>query len=195
MRYYLSLLLSLCFCFSWAQPEDAHLQTYAQKIGTVQTLQSDFVEEKHLSLLDKPIQSQGTLTFDKSAGKLRWQYQKPFVNGFLIEKDNIYRLQGVEKSPVRQAAGRMFLAEMVVWLTLDFEALKKNYAITTHDTEITFLPLAKEHKVVKEITVWLDKKDPRVVTQVKMEEPSGDFILWKFSNTQLNPALSDEVFQ
>ena len=194
MRYYLSLLLSMCFCFSWAQPEEARLQTYAQKIGTVQTLQSDFVEEKHLSLLDKPIQSRGTLTFDKSAEKLRWQYQQPFVNGFLIEKDNVYRLQGAGKKPVKQAAGRMFLAEMVVWLTLDFEALKKNYAITLHDTEITFLPLAKEHKVVKEITVWLDKKDPRVVTQVKMEEPSGDFIVWKFSNTQLNPIRPDEVF-
>lgn len=195
MKHCLGLLLCLLFTLSWAQKEDVVLQNYAKQISTVQTLQSSFVEEKHLSLLSQPLQSTGTLAFDKSKQKLRWQYQKPFENGFLIEKGKVYRLQGLTKKPVDSAMGRLFMAEMLVWLTLDFDSLQKNYSITVTGSEITFVPYHKEHKVVKKITVWLDSKDPRVVTQVKMEEPSGDFILWKFTNTQLNPSLADEVFQ
>ncbi len=194
MKYYLSLLLCLAVCFSWAQSKEDALHNYAQKISTVQTLQSNFIEEKHLALLDQPIQSQGTLAFDKKAQKLRWQYQIPFENGFLIEKDRSYRLQAHTKKPIESAMGRMFINEMLVWLTLDFDSLQKNYHITHEGTQITFTPLLKEHKIVKKITVWLDEKDPRIVTQVKMEEPSGDFIVWKFNHTQINPPLSAEVF-
>lgn len=195
MKYYLSFLLCLLFTLSWAQKADDALQNYAKQISTVQTLQSHFTEEKHLSLLNEPIQSEGTLSFNKNTQKLRWQYQKPFENGFLIEKDQVYRLQGTIKKPIESAMGRLFMAEMLVWLTLDFDSLQKNYSITLNGPEITFVPYHKEHKVVKKITVWLDAKDPRIVTQVKMEEPSGDFIVWKFTGTQLNPSLTDEAFQ
>lgn len=192
MKYYLSLLLCLSFSFAWAQQQEI-LQQYARQINSVQTLRSNFVEDKHMSLLDKPIQSQGVLAFDKNMQKLRWQYQKPFQNGFLIEKGEVYRLQGKEKNPVRSTMGRMFMAEMLVWLTLDFDSLKKDYNIEADGSTLTFSP-RQEHKVVKKIIVWLDPKDTRVVTQVKMEEPSGDFIVWKFSNTQINPRLTAEEF-
>ena len=195
MKYGLSLLLCLLVCFSWAQSQQGALRNYAKQISTVQTLQSNFIEEKHLALLDQPIQSQGTLAFDKKAQKLRWQYQKPFENGFLIEKDKSYRLQAHTKKPIESTMGRMFISEMLGWLTLDFDSLQKNYQIRHQGTEITFVPYLKEHKIVKKITVWLDEKDPRIVTQVKMEEPSGDFIVWKFNNTQINPQLPAEVFQ
>ena len=195
MKYYLSLLLCLLFTLSWAQKADDALQNYAKQISTVQTLQSHFTEEKHLSLLNEPIQSEGKLSFNKNTQQLRWQYQKPFANGFLVEKDQVYRLQGATKKPIESAMDRVFMAEMLVWLTLDFDSLQKNYSITLSGSEITFIPYHKEHKVVKKITVWLDSKDPRIVTQVKMEEPSGDFIVWKFTGTQLNPLLTEEVFQ
>ncbi|MBQ4282393.1 MAG: outer membrane lipoprotein carrier protein LolA [Lachnospira sp.] len=194
MKYYLSLLLCLLFTLPWAQEANDALQNYAKQISTVHTLQSNFIEEKHLSLLSEPIQSEGILSFNKNTQQLRWQYQKPFENGFLIEKNKVYRLQGTTKKPIESAMGRLFMAEMLVWLTLDFDSLQKNYSITLNGSEITFVPYHKEHKVVKKITVCLEAKDPRIVTQVKMEEPSGDFIVWKFNNTQINPTLSTEVF-
>ncbi len=194
MKYYLSLLSCLLLTLCWAQEEKNGLDQYARQMDTVQTLQSNFVEEKHLSLLNQPIQSQGTFIFDKKIQSLRWQYQQPFETGFLIEKNNVYRLQGQEKKPVSNAMGRMFISEMVVWLTLDFDKLKKDYSITLNGKEISFVPQSKEHKIIKKITIKLDEKDDRVVTQVKMEEPSGDFILWKFNHTQINPKLPAEAF-
>ena len=194
MKYRIALLFFLFPIFSLAAPQVDMLARYVEQLSEVKTLTSDFVEEKHLSLLTQPIQSHGTLAFDKGAQKLRWQYQKPFVNGFIIEGPRVYRLQDGQKKPVQNAMGRVMASQMLVWLTLDFENLQKNYDMVLGNHQIIFTPKMQSHKVIKQITVWFDEKDLRVVRQVKMEEPSGDFILWKFSNTQLNPPLSDEVF-
>ena len=194
MKHKIALLFVLFPLFAFGAAQADTLARYAAQLSEVKTLTGDFTEEKHLALLTQPIQSQGTLAFDKNAQKLRWQYQKPFTNGFIIEGPRVYRLQDGQKKPVQNAMGRVMASQMLVWLTLDFENLQKNYDMVLGAHQIVFTPKAQNHKVVKQITVWFDEKDVRVVTQVKMEEPSGDFILWKFSNTQLNPPLSQEVF-
>ncbi len=193
-KYGILLIAGMWGSFVFGQEPDAVMRDYATRFGEVKTLQSDFTEEKHLALLSQPIQSEGTLVFDKQAQKLRWQYQKPFENGFLMEKDHVYRVQGIQKLPIRHALGRMMAAQMLVWLTLDLEVLQQEYVISFQKREIRFTPRLKDHKLIKQITVQLDAQDPRLVTQVKMEEPNGDFVLWKFRHTQLNPALSGEVF-
>lgn len=193
MRYVLVMLLGMCTSLAFAQAEEDLLLQYAKQINQVKTLQSNFSEEKHLSLLSQPIESTGQLSFDKNTQKLYWQYQTPFQNGFLIEKEQVYRLQGATKTLVQNAMGRMMAAQMVVWLTLDFESLKQNYVITLRKNEITFIPRNKTHKIVKQIVVWLDEKNPQIVTQVQMEEPNGDFIRWKFTDVRLNNPLPAEA--
>lgn len=188
--------LIACFCFlafpAFVQAEQDLLAQYAEQINQVKTLQSNFSEEKHLSLLDHPIESTGQLRFDKNAQELYWQYETPFQNGFLIEKEQVYRLQGSNKTPIQNAMGRMMAAQMVVWLTLDFKSLKRDYEISLNGREITFVPRNKAHKVIKQITVWLDEKNPQIVKQVQMEEPSGDYVLWKFTHVRINIPLGNE---
>lgn len=193
MKYLFSLLACLLGSVVFAQDNSALLMQYAQKMNEVKTLQSDFAEEKHLSLLSTPLESKGHLVFDKNAQQLNWQYQVPFQKGFFIEKGQVYRLQGETKAPIQDAMGKMMAAQMMIWLTLDFEALQKDYQVTLNQYEIIFVPRTKDHKVVKQIRVWLDEKKPQLVKQVKMEDPSGDFVLWKFSNTQLNVPLPKGV--
>lgn len=186
----------ICFCFfasfAFAQATPDLLAQYAAQMKQVKTLQSNFTEEKHLSLLDQPIESTGQLRFDKDTQQLYWQYETPFQNGFLIEKGQVYRLKGKNKVPVQNAMGRMMAAQMVVWLTLDFDALKQDYEISLNGREITFIPRNKAHKVVRQITVWLDEKNPQIVKQVKMDEPSGDAVLWKFTQVRINIPLNKE---
>ncbi len=193
MKYILSFFMCLVGSMALAQDSEVLLKQYAQQISEVKTLQSDFTEEKHLSLLSTPLESKGKLSFDKTAQQLHWQYQTPFQKGFLMEKEHVYRLQGNDKTLIQDALGKMMAAQMLVWLTLDFETLQKEYQIALNQEEITFTPRAKDHKVVKQITVWLDKDNVQQVRQVKMEEPSGDFVLWKFSNTRVNKPLGQEA--
>lgn len=193
MKYGLGIVFCCLTLFAFAQTETDLLTQYAGQINRVETLQSNFSEEKHLLILDQPIESTGQLSFDKNAQKLYWQYLTPFQNGFLIEKEQVYRLQGKNKAPVQNAMGRMMAAQMVVWLTLDFNSLKRDYEITVNGRELTFTPRNKAHKVVKQITVWLDDKNPQIVKQVRMDEPGGDYIVWTFTQVRLNvpPAQGD----
>lgn len=188
--------LMVCFCFFvslvFAQTETNLLAQYAEQINQVKTLQSNFSEEKHLSLLNQPIKSTGQLSFDKNAQKLYWQYLTPFQNGFLIEKEQVYRLQGENKTRIQNTMGRMMMAQMVVWLTLDFGSLQREYEISLNGQKITFIPRNKAHKIVKQITVWLDENNPQIVKQVQMDEPSGDSVLWKFTDVRINIPLDKE---
>lgn len=193
MRYFLTFIFLFVFC-CFAQAGDKTLQEYAAAINKVNTLKSTFKEEKHLSLLNQPIESEGFLLFDKKAQKLLWQYQNPFDNGFLIETDLIYRIKNGQKQQVQNAAGKIMAAQMLIWLTLDFDSLKQNYAITLKQNEIVFIPL-KPHKVIKQITVYPDENNPQIIKQVKMLQPGGDFILWSFTGTQINPEIKKEVFE
>ena len=54
MRYVLVMLLGMCTSLAFAQAEEDLLLQYAKKISQVKTLQSNFSEEKHLSLLSQP---------------------------------------------------------------------------------------------------------------------------------------------
>lgn len=190
---FLSIVL-ICLSVSAQHVKKPSLQDYAARLKEVKTLTSNFVEEKHLALLSQPMQSTGTLNFDKDAQKLRWQYKTPFENGFLIEKNRISRLKNNQKQPIQNAMGRLMAGQMLQWLTLDFDTLSKTYLITLNGQEIIFTPRDKNNQAVKKITVWLDEKDSRIVHRVKMDNPNGDFVLWRFSDTKLNPQLQDGVF-
>ncbi|MGN0022691.1 MAG: outer membrane lipoprotein carrier protein LolA [Elusimicrobiaceae bacterium] len=194
MKYYLTLMFCLLVASVFAQTDKDLLLKYAEAISEVQSLYSRFSEEKHLSLLNKPLESEGRLVFDKKAKKLRWQYQKPFEKGFLIEQKDVYQLTNGKKQLVENTIGRMMAAQMLVWLTLDFNSLKDSYQISADKNIITFIPKDTNNKAVKQIMVWLEEKDPRLVTKVKMSEPGGDFIIWKFSDTRLNAPLKEGDF-
>ena len=193
MKYAWNVILLLFAPLLFAQTQDSVLSDYARQISEVKTLTSHFTEQKHLSLLSAPIESAGELAFDKAKQTLLWQYKTPFQNGFIIEKENVYRVDGNTKTRVKDTMGKMMAAQLVVWLTLDFNSLKQTYEIALRGREITFTPRAKTHKVVKQITVSLDEKNPQIVTQVKLEEPGGDFIVWQFTDTRINPPAQETL--
>lgn len=188
-KYVLIFVCAVAALAAFAQEGAGLLAHYAARMAEVKTLQSDFAEEKHLALLSEPLKSQGRLAFDKTTRQLRWQYQTPFENGFLITQTGVFRLQGDKKEAVKNAMGRMMAAQMLVWLTLDFNSLQKDYQIMLNGQEITFVPRSQQNKAVKQITVLVDDKNPQLVRQVTLQEPGGDFVVWKFSNTRLNQPL------
>ncbi len=194
MKYYLMLIFCLFTVSVFAQTDKDLLLKYAEAIEEVQSLYSRFSEEKHLSLLNRPLESEGFIIFDKKTKKLRWQYQKPFEKGFLIEQNDVYQLINGEKQLVKNAVGRMMAVQILMWLTLDFESLKNSYQISADKNIISFIPKDASNKTVKQITVWLEEKDPRLVTKVRMSEPGGDFIIWNFSGTLLNSSIKEMDF-
>ena len=168
----------------------------AAQLAQVKTAQSFFTEEKHLSLFTAPVTSEGIFIFDKTAQKLRWEYQKPFAKGFVIEGQKVFSVREGKKTPVKNALGKNMAAQMMVWLTLDMKALAKTYRVTQQEDKLIFIPLTP-NEVIDNITVWIEQREndlPRV-SAVKMTEKNGDFTLLRFTQCVLNGKIGAEAFE
>ena len=168
----------------------------AAQLAVVKTAQSHFTEEKHLALFTAPVVSEGVFKFDKTAQKLRWEYQKPFANGFIVEGKKIFRVRDGKKTPVKNGLARSAAAQMMVWLTLDIDELVKTYRITQAENKLIFTPKNTANDVIDNISVWVERtENPPRVSAVKIAEKNGDYTLFNFTDSVLNSPIPAEDFQ
>ena len=89
MKFALSLFFSfLCFGPVLAQQPAADSsvpdkEAVTARFAAVNTIESRFTQQKFMALLEEPVTSEGVFYFEKPS-RIRWQYTKPFQNGFLI---------------------------------------------------------------------------------------------------------------
>ena len=174
--------------------EDLRAKDIQARFGAVQTLQSHFVQEKHLTLLTEPVVSRGVFYFTKTPARIRLEYTEPFQNGFLLNQDKTYRLEQGRKKQVKNVMARTIANQMRTWLLFDLPTLSNSYEISYFDGGVVLTP--KDNKLALEkITVWFSKDNPQALYQIRMDEPGGDFTQLTFTQTRINEPVSEEIFQ
>ncbi len=203
MKKLLTVLLCLCGPLAWAQEEPSqntadNVPIYAREImnrfGAVETLQSNFTQEKHLTLLAEPVESKGKFMFSKKGAQLRWEYTEPFQNGFLMDGDKTFRLEKGVKKTVKGVMARNTAAQMLVWLTFDLKTLGETYDIAYFDGGVTLTPKNDKNSLLDKITVWFSKDNPQALAEIRMDEPGGDYTLLRFYDTTVNGPLPKDAF-
>lgn len=177
-----------------AQTDDAYAQEIISRFGAVQTIHSRFTQEKHLALLAEPVESKGVFSFEKNPARLRWEYTEPFQNGFLMDGGKTYRLEKGVKKTVKGVMSRNVASQMLVWLTFDLKTLSETYDISYFEGGVTLTPKNDKNRLLDKITVWFAKDNPQSLSEIRMDEPGGDYTLLKFSDTQTNQPLPKDVF-
>ena len=194
----ISLMISLCLLgvLSRAQENKSvpTVQEIAARFAAVQTLSSNFVQEKHMTLLTEPVVSSGKFAFSKHPAQIRWEYTTPFQHGFLLTGGKTFRLEKGNKTPVKNTLSRNIAAQMLVWLTFDLEELAKTYEITVFDGGVMLTPKVSITPLEK-ITAWFSAQNSQVLEKIRLDEPGGDFTQLIFENPQLNSPLAKELFQ
>src|SRR5690606_25265081 len=147
---------------------------------TTQTIQSDFVQYKHLEFLSNDIITQGKMVF-KSPNKVKWEYTEPFQYSIVFLEDKLLINDGGTKSNIDMGNSALFqkLNQLIV------NSVKGNlFQDTDFDMEyfkaggyykVVFTP--KDEKIKSYIASFILNfdKDQAVVQEVKMVEPSADF--------------------
>lgn len=176
---------------------------FHQKMKTqsslINTIQSDFVQEKYLSVMSEKIITKGHFLFKKT-NLLRWEYTDPYKYVIAINKDKMYIKDNGKVNKYDINSNKMFksINEMMV-STVQGDLLdNKNYKATYYENEKMYLlelkPLQKGAKdFLRVIQLYVDKTDYAVV-KVKMIEPSDDYTLIDFQNRKTNIAIPDEKF-
>jgi len=202
----------LCCCFAAiqlsAQPKgyssvkniNAFQQSLAQANNVKQTIQSDFIQVKHLSLLADKIKSKGKFYFKKE-DKVRIEYVDPYyyllvMNGgqIMVKDEQKSNKVNTRNSKTMQSVNRIMIDCMrgTVFQNPDF---KVSAYENTSGYLLSLVPTNDAmKKMFKQIDVYMDKKNFDV-SRLTMTETGGDYTDMDFMNTQHNVALNEAIFK
>ncbi len=208
MRKISILILILSFVgFAGAQTDliriedDTELKTSIKEHSALlKSIKSNFIQEKHLSMLEEVVISKGKFLFKKE-DNIRWEYDTPFEytiivseGKFLIDNEGKISEFDINSNPMFKQISNM----IVMAVSGDFV---DNNQFNVEFFQNSKFYLAKLQAVNEQVSqmlsgiyIYFDKESLNVV-QVKFLEPGDDFTLIKFHEYQQNIDLTNSDFQ
>ncbi len=205
----LLLFLPLLFFthFLHAQPDGFSLlndtATFKQQFDKVSkstlNIQSDFTQEKSLSVLNEKIITSGRFFF-KAPDKLRWEYVDPFEYLIVLNGKSVIIKDGEHISKYDMQANKLFreinslMIELVQGAVLNNAKYKVKYFASQSHYLMELVPSDGQMKAfLSSIHITLNKDDYAVIG-IKMTESSGDYTRITFNNRKINQPIPDDTF-
>jgi outer membrane lipoprotein-sorting protein len=203
------ILLSLFFCCVYSQAQypgyvllnhpETFKKSFARATAATESIQSDFGQEKSMTMLSEKIKSTGKFWWLKK-DKLRMEYIQPYSYLMILNGGKILIKEGQKKNIVSANSNKVFqqvnriLIDCVGGSMLD----NPDFQATVYESTGSFLvelkPLSKNlQELYKNINIVIDKKD-YTATAIEMFEPSGDKTIIRFQNKEINAHIPDSVF-
>lgn len=208
MKIKLSLILLFISFISFAQiPADYKpiKDTTAFKIQMqsqsklINSIESDFTQEKYLSVMSEKIVTKGHFLF-KNVNMLLWEYNDPYKYVIAINKDKMFIKDNSKVKKYDINSNKMFksINEMMMATVQGNLLNNKDYKAKFFEGDKYYLlelsPIQKAAKVfLKAIQLYINKTD-YAVEKVKMIEPDNDYTTIDFINRKNNQSISDEKF-
>ncbi len=170
-----------------------------EQAGQVETIRADFIQEKHLRILTKPLVSKGIFYY-QAPRSLRWEYKSPVRSILLMHQGKIRRyIEGsnglTEDSGAGLQAMQSVLQEITMWLKGDFGSNPMFSASLKREGKIVLTPTEKAFaSIIKRIELVLSDR-PGVIKSVTIYEGKDSFTKIEFQNVRVNDPLKDSLFQ
>jgi outer membrane lipoprotein-sorting protein len=180
----------------------ALLNSLQKSAGGVNSLSSDLVQEKHLSMFKTVMTSKGRFYFVKP-DRLRWEFTSPVASGFILKGENGRRWHQrtgrsenfqISQEPVMKLVSDQLFA----WARADFGWLKREYRISVLNDAPAALKLEPRSAAAANFLHHLlinFSPDGRYVRSVEVHEKDGDFTRIKFLNVAVNKPVQADLFQ
>src|SRR5690554_5475757 len=206
--YIFFTLLSVCTILpsSFAQEQQLSIAEIAkfkkevmQQSEKIKSLKTDFIQYKHLSFLSREIETSGNMIF-QAPDLLNWRYIKPYQYSIGFRKGKIHINDQGNKSSFDASSNKMFekINKLIVGSVSgnmfdDNEFTISYFKNKTHYIA-RFIPKAKDLKqVIEEVELYFPF-DRMMVSEVKLNESSGDYTKIIFKNQQLNAKVIPSDF-
>lgn len=191
--------------FTFAQNFKAVKDTFAlrQKVEqmskTVNTIESDFTQEKNLSMLSEKIMSKGHFVFKKE-NLLRWEYQTPYKYLIVINKDKIWIKDEKKTNKYDMNSNKVFkeINDIMIACVQGNIFKSGKFKVTYFENDkyykLELYPLQKNMKEsLKKINMYFDK-NVTSVSKLDMIEPNDDYTTLEFTTKKLNGPIADNIF-
>jgi outer membrane lipoprotein-sorting protein len=177
---------------------------FRQKLITgtagINTIESDFTQEKKLSILSNNLVSKGHFCFRRE-NNIRWEYIQPYKYLIIISQNKIFIKEENNQKQYDIQSNKMF-QEMNRFISgcIQGDILKndKDYKIGYFEDSryffVTLVPVSeKMRQMLNEIQIWFDRTD-LTVARIRMMESGGDYTRIDFLNKKLNTDIPIEKF-
>ncbi len=212
LTYSIAGCLVLVSCFCAAHGQDVPNRNARSKsqvfdllrnaVSGIQTVNSEFRQERRLSMLKEPVFSSGRFSFEKP-DKLRWETTGPdpfgfFVNGDVAKqwkgKDGALQPFDLQGNPVL----KLIVDQIIAWTRADFKTIEKQYVISVIRDGPVLLRLvprsSREKKYVRHILISFEP-DTNYAERVEIVEQGGDATVIGFFDMKINVDLVKSLFE
>ncbi len=190
----IALLLLVPLLTGWADSWEA----LKQQTPVIKSVRADFVQEKHLKILSRPIISRGVFIF-QAPGSLRWEYFSPIKNILLIHNGRtkkFIRRDGrlEEEQGMSLAALQIVLQEISRWLSGNFTENSAFSAGLENKRRIIFIPREPAMaRLINKIELQLSDT-PGLIDSVTIYEGPDSYTRLIFTNARLNQEIDNSLF-
>ena len=180
------------------QPE-SFKKSFARSTAAAESIQSDFSQEKTLSMLSEKLHSTGKFWYHKK-DKLRMEYLQPYLYLMILNNGKIFIKDGQKENKISANSNKVFQQVNRILIDCVSGNMLENpdFQSAIYENNETFLvelkPQAKNlRELYKNINIVVDKKD-FTATTIEMDELSGDKTVIRFQNKEINAQIPDSVF-
>ncbi|SSY80585.1 LolA family protein [Alysiella crassa] len=165
----------------------AELTTHLQQPNTIQ---GQFVQQRYLKSLPKPLQTTGQFALQKQIG-LFWHVQKPLDVQLRVRPNGIAQW---DKKTWRNSSQSGQAAQVKLFMAVlggNTQELSKQFDLDVSGSLKQWtLTLRPKTTIMKQVFQNITIQGDQVVRQVELREKQGDRTVMKFTQTQINQPLS-----
>jgi outer membrane lipoprotein-sorting protein len=189
------ILTAACISIGWG----SSWQELKSASGSIKSVSGEFVQEKHMKILAKPLISSGVFYF-QTPGSLRWEYRAPLRDILLMDNDRVERYVGTTSGFVKEAgvnleAMQVVLEQITQWLHGQFDENPMFSAKLEPGPKIVLLPKEQAFtRMIQRIELLFGDR-PGIIDTVTIYESDESFTRIVFKNVVLNQPLDDSIFR
>lgn len=177
----------------------AFRKAFAAESAKVQTISSDFTQDKELTALTEKITSNGKFWFKRS-NRVRIDYVKPFVYRMVMNGDKMLVRDEQKENRINVRSNKLFqqINRIMIDCIQGTILESKDFTTRVFENDKNFLlemtPSGKGLRDFFETIVLIVEKKDYSVRSIEMNEPAGDKTIISFTNKVLNAPVADEIF-
>jgi outer membrane lipoprotein-sorting protein len=163
------------------------------------SIESDFTQEKNLSMLSEKIISKGHFVFKKE-NLLRWEYTTPSKYLIVINKEKVVIKDEKKTTKYDMNSNKIFkeindiMLSCVQGTIFKSNKFKTSYYENDKFYKLELLPQVKNMKeTFKKINLYFDK-NVTSVAKMEMIEGNEDLTSIDFTNKKLNAPIAESIF-
>lgn len=204
MKRLLMFIFSLCLISTSTVAQRINEAAVKSQINAVaaklHTMQCDFVQTKHLRMLNDKMVSRGRMYYVQP-NKLRWEYTTPYTYTFVLNNSQVMMSRGkknqvidVNQSKVFKEITRIMMNSVVGKCLTDGNDFKTSIAGTQTEWIATLVPLKKNMKQMFQTIKIHFNKQRSMVSVVELHEKNGDRTVIELKNVRTNQNINGNLF-